>query len=1081
MPAGAGSPVRAVDRGADSVYAWPMPKVAEPEAGQPISVPKEILDLVARFEQQFPAYKSGQYNEAHVRCEFLDPFFKALGWDVDNVHGYAEAYKDVIHEDAIRIGGAVKAPDYCFRIGGARKFFLEAKKPSVSVKDEPSAAYQLRRYAWSAKLPLSVLSDFEEFAVYDCRVKPHKDDPASAARIFYCTFREYTEQWAWIAQRFSREAVLKGSFDRFAESARGKKGTAEVDAAFLETIEGWRLELARNFALRNPKLTQRELNFAVQRTIDRIIFLRICEDRGLEDYGRLLALVNGDRIYPRLGQLFEAADARYNSGLFHFTREKGRHEPPDELTLALQLDDKLLRELLRGLYYPDSPYEFSVISADILGQVYEQFLGKVIRLTEGHRAVVDDKPEVKKAGGVYYTPTYIVDHIVQQTVGKLLEECGSRRKEAHPDGNEGDESLLTSAPTVEAIDARGAARLLDRVSKLRILDPACGSGSFLIGAYQLLLDWHLQFYVQLLAGAKALSPSGGERRGEGAHADWLVRGKNPRLVQTTAGWKLTIGERKRILLNNIFGVDIDPQAVEVTKLSLLLKVLEGETGQTLQAIFRLFHERALPDLGDNIKCGNSLIGPDFYQQAELPLLTEDERYRINVFDWQAEFPQIFRRRTSTGELRDTPASPLDYTMPGVPLHGSFTYKKTRARKAALPPVPIEPEWEGGFDAVIGNPPWGQKHILASEAEKEYVRFKYPSSVGIFDTFRPFVERGVSMARRGGAFGMVLPDIVLLKDYPQTRLFLLENLKMTAIDWWGMAFTAAVIDAATIVGFRAQATPDHRVEVAVHDPEHPLADEIPQAEFKGNPRYVFNLHLTPAKRSILQKLQSAPRLGEWFEIHEGVHSGNMRAELFVPRPVDASCRELLFGRDEIEPYHLRWDGAYLRCAAVPAGRSKTKYANLGRPGWYDQDKLLVRRTGDHVLAAVDRHRRYASNNFFIVFPLQPCALTLDGLCALLNSKVMTWYFRTIEPRAGRVFAELKIKHLAVFPLPRDICSAAAMRRLNELGAERAQVAPLRSSAAGLHEAKVHQRTANYLDDEIETEVRRLLGIYGSLPD
>jgi hypothetical protein len=386
-----------------------------------VSAPREILDLVARFEQQLDAYKSGQYNETQLRREFLDPFFTALGWDIDNKQGYAEAYKDVIHEDAIRMGSATKAPDYCFRIGGVRKFFLEAKKPSVDIKQDISPAHQLRSYGWSAKLPLNILSDFEELAVYDGRIKPHKDDKASIGRIFYCTFHEYAEKWDWIYERFSRDAVLKGAFDKFAESTRAKKGTSDFDEDFLATIEGWRLELARNLALRNPKLTQRELNFAVQRIIDRIIFLRICEDRGIEDYGRLNALVNGNRVYPRLTKLFEDADARYNSGLFHFKKEPGRHEAPDELTLDLDLDDKLLRDILRGLYYPESPYQFSVISADILGQVYEQFLGKVIRLTEGHHAVVDDKPEVKKAGGVYYTPTYIVDYIVRQTVGKLVE------------------------------------------------------------------------------------------------------------------------------------------------------------------------------------------------------------------------------------------------------------------------------------------------------------------------------------------------------------------------------------------------------------------------------------------------------------------------------------------------------------------------------------------------------------------------------------------------------------------------------------------------------------------------------------
>jgi hypothetical protein len=499
----------------------------------------------------------------------------------------------VVHEDAIKVGGATKAPDYSFRIGGTRKFFLEAKKPSVDIKYDIHPAYQLRRYAWSAKLPLSILTDFEEFAVYDCRVKPVKTDKASQSRILYLIYTDYTKRWEEIAGIFSREAILKGSFDKYVESKKAKRGTAEVDTAFLQEIERWRDLLARNIALRNPNLTQRELNFAVQRTIDRIIFLRICEDRGIEFYGKLMALQNGTRIYQRLFQLFRQADDRYNSGFFHFRPEKERpNDSLDKLTPVLSIDDKVLKDILKNLYYPDSPYEFSVLPADILGQVYEQFLGKVIRLTPAHHAVVEDKPEVRKAGGVYYTPTYIVDYIVKQTVGKLVEG-----KMPGP---------------------RGA------VSKLKILDPACGSGSFLLGAYQFLLDWHRDEYIK----------DGPEK--------WAT-GRTPRLYQTDTGeWKLTTDERKRILLNNIYGVDIDPQAMEVTKLSLLLKVLEGEDEQTIAQQLALFHKRVLPDLANNIKCGNSLIGPDFYEGQQMDFLNEEEMYRINVFDWQAEFLEIMK-------------------------------------------------------------------------------------------------------------------------------------------------------------------------------------------------------------------------------------------------------------------------------------------------------------------------------------------------------------------------------------------------------------------------------------------------------
>ena len=422
--------------------------------------PPIVATLIDRFERNRDAYKSQGYNETQLRREFLDPFFEALGWDVASKQGHTEAYKDVIHEDAIKIGGNTKAPDYCFRVGGARKFFLEAKKPAVNVKDEIPPAYQLRRYAWSAKLPLSILTDFEEFAVYDCRARPNPSDKSSVGRILYLTYRDYLTRWEDIASIFTKEAVLKGSFDKYAVTDR-KRGTATVDAEFLKEIEAWRDTLAKNLALRNPALTVHELNFSVQRTIDRLIFLRICEDRGVEPYGQLQALLNGQNIYGRLRCLYEQADDRYNSGLFHFHKEKDRAESPDDLTPSLKIDDKTLKDIIGRLYYPQSPYEFSVLPTEILGQVYEQFLGRVIRLTAGHQARIEEKPEVKKAGGVYYTPAYIVEYIVKQTVGVLCE--GKTPKQ---------------------------------IAKLTILDPACGSGSFLLGAYRYLLAYHRDWYVK---------------------------------------------------------------------------------------------------------------------------------------------------------------------------------------------------------------------------------------------------------------------------------------------------------------------------------------------------------------------------------------------------------------------------------------------------------------------------------------------------------------------------------------------------------------------------------------------------------
>jgi hypothetical protein len=940
-----------------------------------MTVPAEIARLVETFERNRQSYAQGRYSETQLRREYVDPFFKALGWDVDSTRGRVETYKDVIDEDAIRIGSAVKAPAYCFRIGGTRKFFVEANAPEGNLKDDPEPAHQLRRYAWSARLPLSILTNFEEFAVYDCRVRPRQADPASKARTKYWRYTDYGDRWDEIVSIFAYDAVLGGSFDEYVTSVKRLRGSAEVDAAFLAEIETWRESLAHRIALRNPALTDHQLNYAVQITIDRVIFLRICEDRGIERYGQLLSLLNGSDVYRRLVALFRQADDRYNSGLFHFLPEKDRPESPDELTPDLIVDDKPLKDILRSLYYPESPYEFSVLPAEILGRVHEQFLGKVITLTAGHHARVEDKPEVKKAGGVFYTPAHIVDYVVKQTVGRLLE-----------------------GRTVTFYKTKPPK--LDR--PLRVLDPACGSGSFLLGAYQLLLDWHRAHYEQHDPEAWAAA-------------------KFPPIYQAgVRGWQLTPTERTRILLDHIFGVDIDPRAMEVTKLSLLLRVLEDE-----ENLVPFHHERALPRLTGNVKCGNSLIGPDFYQGRQRTAFDEGERFRINAFDWHAQFPEVFQ--------------------------------------------------DGGVDAVIGNPPWGQKGIHPDSTIQGYLREKYVSLAGILDIFRPFVEQSIRLLTPGGLFGMVLPDVVLLKDYPDTRLFMLKNLALNDIRWWGTAFANAVIDAVTIVARKDRAPDGQLVEVRIEDRDRPLQHNIPQSDFLANPRYTFNLYLTRPKRAILESLGSLPKLGDFFEIHEGVHSGNMRAELFVPSALDNTCRPLYFGREEIVPYGLRWKGRYVRLGAIPKRRDGRTYAHVGRREWHERPKVLVRRTGDHVRAAADEEGHYASNNFFLVLPRRRCSLDLHGLCALLNSRFMTWYFRCIEPRQGRVFAELKIKHLSIFPLPGVIETPRACQELNGLGHQRMVETRHLADAFAPHASERRRRALCTIDDLIDECVLALVGV------
>jgi hypothetical protein len=344
-----------------------------------VSIPAEVERLVERFHLRRSEYESPNYVEARVRVDFINPLFMALGWDVENQLNLGEHEREVVTEGRLRLAGSLKAPDYIFRINGQPLFMGEAKKPAVNLRDDPRPALQLRRYGWNAgDIGVGVLTDFQEFAVYDCRIPPDANDKASTSLVDYYTVAEYAEQWSEIESRFSREAALSGALEEYARSLPGIRGKRRVDRVFLAELEEWRKSLAVDLASRN-RLSEDALNHAVQLTIDRVVFLRICEDRGLEPYGGLREDAQRTSIYPRLLERFVRADEKYNSGLFHFRKERAR-PAPDVLTPTLTVGDAVLARFIRRLYWPDGPYEFSVLPPDVLGQVYERFLGKVIRL-----------------------------------------------------------------------------------------------------------------------------------------------------------------------------------------------------------------------------------------------------------------------------------------------------------------------------------------------------------------------------------------------------------------------------------------------------------------------------------------------------------------------------------------------------------------------------------------------------------------------------------------------------------------------------------------------------------------------------
>jgi type I restriction-modification system DNA methylase subunit len=860
---------------------------------------EQLKSLVSLFSANIAQYKSSQYDESNTRTDFIDKFFTLLDWDIANNQGHSETYREVVREDKVKIDGSQKAPDYSFRIGGTRKFFVEAKKPSVNIKEATDPAYQVRRYAYTAKLPLSILTDFEEFAVYDTRIKPNKNDNAGTARIFYCTFDQYEQKFDFIYNTFSKDAILKGSFDKYVEENKNKKGTSEVDAELLALVEDWRVELAKNIAKNNSNLSVYNLNTVVQRVIDRIVFLRIAEDKGIEDENLL----------------FIKANEKYNSGLF---------ESVDWIN-NVRIDDKVLSNIIVNLYYPECPYEFSVLPVEILGSIYERFLGKTIRFRaikgDTHTAVIEEKPEVKKAGGVFYTPQYIVDYIVQNTVG---------------------EKIKNKTP--------------DEIAQIKICDPACGSGSFLVGAYQYLLNYHLDYYTKEKNVKSAL--------------------KNAKIYESAfRSYKLTIGEKQHILTNTIFGVDIDSQAVEVTKLSLYLKLLEDEGKETEGQIFKYSHLTLLPSLEDNIKCGNSLIGTDFYAQGTLEF-SDDDRIKVNCFDWETGFAEIFKN--------------------------------------------------GGFDVVIGNPPYVfTRGEGFSAAEKEYYYNKFKHQNYQLNTFAMFTEQGHNMLRIDGIFGFIIPNNWLtISSMKKFRDFVISNTgNVIIVNNMHKVFAGANVDTSLLIFMKispnsvklvASPEPGQYNNIACESFSNLLKEQIIQFRLLKNSSDNLLMKRIEACTVTLGSISTVKSGLKAYETGKGrpVQTDQMKKNRVYHSDTKKGShyRPYLEGRD-VKRYRLDWSGQYLKYGENLAAPRK--------PELFKGERILVRQIPSlppySINGAITSNNEVNDINSMII--IHSINYSLKFILGIINSRLITYWFNiTFDKFQRAIFPQFKVNELEQFPIP-----------------------------------------------------------------
>lgn len=622
-------------------------------------VTSRMAELVERFRLGKHLYQLPSYNETELRVEFLNPLFALLGWDVDNQGHHPPFLREVVHEASVIVEESgtrrKKRPDYEFRVGGERLFFAEAKKPSVDIRNDPVPAFQLRRYGWSANLRFSVLSNFEWLAIYDCSVRPVEGDSAGVALLarFHCS--EYVERMSEIQSLLSRESVLHGTEDALSCRRRRPLRMEPFDDYFLGQIEKWRLALGCDLARNNPTADSETIDFAVQRILDRVLFLRFCEDRNLEEFERL----KGVQTVEALKAIFSSADRKWDSGLFSMLEE-------DRLVVS----DDVLPGIFRTLYYPDSPYEFGVIDPFVIDQIYEQFLVKSLRIGQDGSVVLEEKPESIEAHGAVVTPKRLADLVVERTLRPLLDRS--------------------------------------RPEEVRVADICCGAGNFLVSAYDLLLNEALLRCVQTRK-----STSDAERRGD--------------VFQSGGAWVLSFRRRREILSRCIFGVDIDPLAVEISKFSLLLKLLDGVSPAEIESFRAETGERPLPNLDANIRNGNSLVGTDFFQNTRRTHPNHALIRKIRPFDFAEEFGR------------------------------------------------------GTFSAIVGNPPYVRVQNLVKYSEEEYSYFKSGRSgyetarSATLDKYELFVERMLSLLEPDGFAGCLVPHKFMTnRDGKNLRALLSRN-------------------------------------------------------------------------------------------------------------------------------------------------------------------------------------------------------------------------------------------------------------------------------------------------------------------
>lgn len=817
---------------------------------------QKIKELVEKYEQVVKSGQFKKYSEEQTKKDFIMPLFEALGWDVFSKN-------EVSAEESIKSSGRV---DYGFYINDRTKFYLESK-PLKADLYKPEYAEQAIRYSWNKSVVWAVLTNFKSIKVFNAQ---NISETLGGKLLFEIPYSEYIERFEqlWL---LSKESFEKELINKYATEHGKMLQRVSITSTLSKDLSDCRDILIKELAKYNEdkNISQDLLDEGVQRLLDRLIFIRVAEDRGIEEK-TLEPLIHqwktgkkDEPLFKSMVARFRELDKTYNSNLFQ------THAFEEWEDWAGKATEQVIKKLYGKEGYYE--YDFKIMPADILGTVYENYLGH--RLSKSKKGLTIDKDAKKrKEQGIYYTPNFIVDYIVKNALKPVLDKC----------------------------------RSINDLKKIKVLDPACGSGSFLIKALEVINDKYKEF---------------------GSRDNKFT--------------KLTI------LTENLYGVDLDEQAVEITRLNLLISALDTRM--------------KMPIL-DHIKNGNSLIsGTD----EELKKYFGKNFREKKPFNWQEEFPEVFK--------------------------------------------------QGGFDVVIGNPPYIMVENLPI-TERSYLMSKYDTAIKRFDIYIAFIERGLKLLRSEGFLSFIIPFPFLNQNYAEkirgkilSDFHLVEIVDLSEVKIFGDAVVRNCI-----ITIENPLTKEDGIERTVikkiyNDQEAQNLKNLPAKFFKhsfftSSPKFMYRTDLDEGKSNLLKKIEEESiKLGNICYVNWGARSGNVK-KYVVNKPVNDLCKKMINARN-IERYQLNYTGDYLIY-------KKDELYNPMFEELFESPKIIVRDISgkSRLKANIDEDKYYAEHTVNLAVPY--CYLenvnrrglvlkqeqvvlsrkyNLKYILAQINSKLVNWYF------------------------------------------------------------------------------------------